>query len=339
MASIAFNSDIAPLRSQFFPVGGLRQSEFAQLQAIDQQIQPMRDQQMKLVNNMLNLQQQELAFERSQLALDSARRKAKMEVDAMGMLPEISSRLEGISSDDSKDSFQKSKEIAQEKMRYANVLQFSPALQDLFSSASSVVQADGNRERQKQAEERRAQGAIYQIAQVGGDVDPFITDPSSEGGVNITPNERAFQGLSSEMQKRQTKSEEAAAAKIKRSLEDQQIAARRSRLEDFDKTLKGLKVIDADDDFIVGSLKGGETKMPEIVDRSLDYDARSRQQIEEIMRQLNPALDMEFIQKASNEDLTRAAIRTINNELNALSPTLTAPPSPAASAIGTAFST
>lgn len=75
-----------------------------------------------------------------------------------------------------------------------------------------------------------------------------------------------------------------------------------------------------DDDFVANFDRTGQTQMPQIKDTSLEYDAKSRQQLEEMMFALNPSLDEEFVRQASNEDLTRATIRTINNELIRLSP-------------------
>ena len=338
MATFSFNTDIAPLRSQFFPVGGMRQSEFRQLMGgYTQSILPLQEENMKMANNLLNLQQQELAYERSQLALATARRRSKMELDAMGKMPQISARLGEIAQDPSTDSFEKMKEINQLKMNFASTLQYSPAMQDMFSSAAGMVQSDLNKQKYDEAEKRRSQGAIYQIAQLGCDVEPYITDPASEGGATVTPNERVYQGLSQEMRGRETLKKETALAKARQDADQRFRTDRKAVLKDFSATLKGLDVID--DDFVANFDRTGQTQMPQIKDTSLEYDAKSRQQLEEMMFALNPSLDEEFVRQASNEDLTRATIRTINNELIRLSPPMADPPSPAATTIGTAFST
>ena len=342
MATIAFNRDIAPLRSQFFPVGGLRQSEFAQLQAIDQQMQPQREQQMKLVNNMLNLQQQELAFERSQLALDSARRKSKMEVDAMGQLPALSNRLEEIYSDGSKDAFQKTKEIAQVKMGYATTLQFSPAMQDMFSSASSAVQADAASERQKQAEAKTITGSAFQIAQQGGDVESLLTDPDSQGGANITAGERAVQVLSDTAKKRSKDSLERDRIALERGQKEKQDAALKRDLIRAQDTLNKLDVVEQGDMFerLIAARERGEeidfSNLPEPKDTSFDYTQESLQDLQELMLNLNPSLDEDFVRNADPEQLRRAALRTTFKKLKELSPVAPAP-SPAASAIRSSF--
>ena len=197
--ALDFNSDIAPLRAQFFPVGGLRQSEFQQLQAIDTQtIAPLREQSMKMANNILNLQQQDLAYERSQLALESARRNSKREVDAMGQLPALTEKLDSILNDDSKDAYEQTKEISRLQMGMAGTLPFSPAMQNMFSAASNTVQAGAIQQKRAEEDERRSLGILHTLGQVGAldAIQKRTTDPASAGGIEVTSEEQAYEDRS-----------------------------------------------------------------------------------------------------------------------------------------------
>ena len=70
-----------------------------------------------------------------------------------------------------------------------------------------------------------------------------------------------------------------------------------------------MKIGAVDDDFIAQSLKTGVVQEPTLTGKT-DFSAEDRLKLEEIMFDLNPNLDPEFIKQSSNEDLHRAAIRT-----------------------------
>ena len=322
--ALNFNTDIAPLRSQFFPVGGLRQSEFQQLQAIDAQtIAPLREQSMKMVNSILNLQQQEMSYEQSQLALETARRRSKMEVDAMGQLPALTEKLDSILNDDSKNAYEQTKEISRLQMGVASALPFSPAMRNIFSAASSTVQADANQQKKAEEDERRSLGILHTLGQVGAldAIQKRTTDPASAGGVEVTSEEQAYEDLASEMKGR---SEVTAAAKqqeLERAEFKSHIDNKRKELLRHEATL--LRMGAVEDDFVAQSLKTGVVQNPQASGK-LEFSAREREQLEEIILNLNPNLDPEFVKTASTKDLYRASLRTTFqsvtrlNESNAL---------------------
>jgi hypothetical protein len=313
-----FNSDIAPLRSQFFPVGGLRQSEFQQLQAIEAQtIAPLREQSMKMANNILNLQQQNLAYERSQLALESARRRSKMEVDAMGQLPALTESLDAILNDKSKDSFEQTKEISRLQMGMASALPFSPAMQNIFAAAANTVQADANKQRKAEEAERRSLGILHTLGQVGAldAIQKRTTDPASAGGIEVTSEERAYEDLASEMKGRSETKTLWNQQELQRTEFKAQADNQRKRLLQHEATL--LKMGAVDDDYIAQSLKTGVVQEPKATGK-IEFKPEERESLEEIILSLNPNLDPEFVKNSSTKDLFRASLRTINQSVRRL---------------------
>lgn len=315
--ALNFNTDIAPLRSQFFPVGGLRQSEFRQLQAIDAQtIAPLREQSMKMVNNILNLQQQELSYERSQLALETARRRAKMEVDAMGQLPALTEKLDAILNDKSKDSFEQTKEISRLQMGMASTLPFSPAMQNIFSSAATTAQANAAQVRKEEEDQRRKEtreaGIHHALAQAGA-VDEVDRSTAADG--EVSELDQSYRGFARHMQGRADATGEAKRQELERTEFKSYIDNKRRRLLQHEATL--LKMGAVDDDFIAQSFKTGVVQEPKPTGK-LEFSTEERESLEEIILTLNPNLDPEFVKQASTKDLFRASLRTINQSVRRL---------------------
>jgi len=173
--SIDFNSDIAGLRGQFFPVGGLRDSEQRRMRKNYQEvIAPLQDRSMELTNNLVRLEQQELAFDRSRADMREARRKAKQEKDALRRLPDVSSKLDTILTDPSKSSFDKARDINNLQRTMIGQITNSPQLRNLFTSALETNDIDlREQKRQEDIEDRatkensRKLGLAYGLAQSG----------------------------------------------------------------------------------------------------------------------------------------------------------------------------
>lgn len=166
--SINYNSDIAPLRAQYFPVGGLRDSELRRLRKnYAENIAPLQQKSLELDTNIIRLQQQELAFERSQFELREARRRAKEESDAMSRLPQVSQKLDAILADPTKTPYERSKEINSLQREYATAIPESPALKSLFSGAYGSVQLDIDRREREEVSRRRRLGMMYNLGQSG----------------------------------------------------------------------------------------------------------------------------------------------------------------------------
>ena len=173
--SIDFNSDIAGLRGQFFPVGGLRDSEQRRMRKNYQEvIAPLQARSMELTNNLVRLEQQELAFDRSRADMREARRKAKQEKDALSRLPAVSAKLDTILTDPSKSSFDKARDINTLQRTMIGQITNSPQLSNLFTSARATADLDlKEQKRQEDIEDRANQensrklGLAYGLAQSG----------------------------------------------------------------------------------------------------------------------------------------------------------------------------
>ena len=312
--ALNFNTDIAPLRSQFFPVGGMRASDFRRMQAVHtQSMLPMQEQTMKMANNLLNMQQQDLAYQRSQEALAATRRKAKGEIEAMEHMPTVMENLTNILNDKSKDAFEQTSDITRLQMSMAGALPYSPAMQNMFSSAAQTAQANAAKARKEEEDARRKEqrdaGILHTLGQVGAHdaVRKRITDPSSAGGAEITSQEQAYDDLALVYKGRAEASVEQKQQELARSEFKYHIDNQRKGLLRHEATL--MKIGAVDDDFIAQSFKTGVVQEPTLTGKT-DFSAEDRLKLEEIMFDLNPNLDPEFIKQSSNEDLHRAAIRT-----------------------------
>jgi hypothetical protein len=320
--ALNFNTDIAPLRAQFFPVGGLRQSEFQQLQDIDTQtITPLREQSMKMANNLLNMQQQDLAYQRSQEALAATRRKAKGEIEAMDHMPALMDNLNTILNDDSKDAFEQTSDITRLQMSMAGALPYSPAMQNMFSSAAQTAQANAAKIRKEEEDARRKEqrdaGILHTLGQVGAHdaVRKRITDPSSAGGAEITSQEQAYDDLALVYKGRSEVSAKQKQQELERAEFKSNIDNKRKRLLQHEATL--LKMGAVDDDFIAQSLKTGVVQEPQATGK-IEFKPEERESLEEIILTLNPNLDPEFVKNSSTKDLFRASLRTINQSVRRL---------------------
>jgi hypothetical protein len=329
MATIAFNTDIAPLRSQFFPVGGMRQSEFRQLMGnYTQSILPMQEQALKRANSLLNMQAQDLAYQRSQEALAATRRKAKGEIEAMEQMPTLMQSLDNILNDESKDAFEQTSDITRLQMSMAGALPYSPAMQNLFTSAAQTAQANAAKARKEEEDlrrkEQREAGILHTLGQVGAQdaIRKRITDPSSAGGAEITSQEQAYDDLASVYKGRaetatKQKQQEFERAEFKSYIDNQ-----RKGLLRHESTL--MKMGAVDEDFIAQSLRTGVVPENPPVSNKTQFSADDRRKLEEIMLDLNPNLDPDFIKQSSTEDLHRAAIRTSFQSLRRLNETTSA---------------
>lgn len=173
--AIDFNSDIAGLKGQFFPVGGLRDSEQRRMRKNYQEvIAPLQARSMELTNNLVRLEQQELAFDRTRADMKEARRKAKQEKDALSRLPDVSAKLDTILTDPSKSSFDKARDINTLQRTMIGQITNSPQLSNLFTSARATADLDlKEQKRQEDIEDRANQensrklGLAYGLAQSG----------------------------------------------------------------------------------------------------------------------------------------------------------------------------
>jgi hypothetical protein len=322
-----FNSDIAPLRSQFFPVGGLRDSEYRQLRRNYAEVaSPLQKESLQLSQNLLNLQQQELSFEKSRLDLATAKRRSQQEIDAMGRLPSVSARLDEILADDTMDSYGRSKEIGSYQRSMAGALPHSPALQSLFTSAFGSVQSDLHAQKRQDEVARRKLGLMHTMGQYGAydanlelaEADGVIDD--QEKGV------LKFTEIARDRYDAKTRAAQATAdAKAQTAqveLEEGRIKNEVSRMLRHESTLKTLGLIE--EGFAGVSLKeGGTLKAPKAVS-GYEFKPNDREILEEMVYDLNPDAPLSEIEGADSQELFETALRQIYRNVRELQPRIKA---------------
>jgi hypothetical protein len=325
--ALNFNTDIAPLRAQFFPVGGMRASEYRQLRRnYAEVISPLQKESLQLSQNLLNLQQQELSFEKSRLDLATAKRRAQQETDAMGRLPSVSARLDEILVDDTLDAYERSKEIGAYQRSMAGALPHSPALQSLFTSAFGSVQSDLQAQKRRDDAERRKLGLMHTMGQYGAydanlelaEADGVIDD--QEKGVlkfSEIARDRYDAKTRAALEEADIKAQMAQAEVEKGRIKDEV-----SRMLRHESTLKSLGLIE--EGFAGVSLKeGGTLKAPKVAS-GFEFKPNDRAILEGMVYDLNPDAPLSEIEGADTQDLFETALRQIYRNVRDLQPRIKA---------------
>jgi len=95
MAEFSYETDIAPMRGSYFSDSSLKDRERKQLQAdYMQRIAPFQEISNKTLERMLDVQNQELSFQRANLAFEDEKLKLREARDAATLYPAISKQLE-----------------------------------------------------------------------------------------------------------------------------------------------------------------------------------------------------------------------------------------------------
>ena len=95
MAEFSYEADIAPMRGSYFSDSNLNDRERKQLQAgYMQQIAPYQEASNKVLERMLDVQNQEISFQRANLAFEDEKLKLQEARDAARLYPAISKQLE-----------------------------------------------------------------------------------------------------------------------------------------------------------------------------------------------------------------------------------------------------
>ena len=95
MAEFSYEADIAPMRGSYFSNSNLNDRERKQLQAgYMEKVAPYQEVTNKTLERMLDVQNQELSFQRANLAFEDEKLKLQEARDAARMYPAISKQLE-----------------------------------------------------------------------------------------------------------------------------------------------------------------------------------------------------------------------------------------------------
>lgn len=335
--AIDYQADIAPLRQQFFPMLGGGQNFDANLNYHQSVVAPMQEQTMKLQNNMLRMQQQEMAFERQKLALNSARRRAQMETETMSKLPELNKRLSEMFDSPDTTPEQLAEGVGALTMEFAPVAAYNPAMENVLRSAQNRVRTAEQREYKKSIlddrEDRRRFGIISQAAQVG-DAE-LVRRVAGQDDV-VTPDEELYIGLADTYQKR---GEQKQLAEMQEKQFEQSESYRKERAGDLDKlqsVLRGLKPVEAEEQWQKALNKDGQVD-PNAVDKlpaKFELEEQSRLALEAAVLRMRPDVDPARLREFDDKELLRATMMDAARERAALQPQLPQRPSRIQSGFG-----
>lgn len=94
--AIDFQQDIAPLRQQFFPML-VGERTFDRMVAYDQQVlQPLRDQNTKNALTAMQMQREQMAFEKYKLDMAREREDLRLQRETNRMMPDLSTRVDAL---------------------------------------------------------------------------------------------------------------------------------------------------------------------------------------------------------------------------------------------------
>jgi hypothetical protein len=242
-------------------------------------LMPMQTQTMKMQQHQMRMQQQELAYKQQKFSLRQARKTARRQNEAMERIPEVVDQINTIIDNPNKNPFDQQRDLAKLQMQYSTVSQFSPLVNNLFSSASKAADS-----RYKQQE--NLSGMLYQAAVSGVPVDTIRQQAESDG--ITTPREQIAIDISEAVQKKGVDQVQKAQADLIREQEDERNKALiKSAEDDYSNVIK-MSPIDIDQDFGGLLQSGDESKVAEFEDtlakaaQNLDFAANSRAQLERL---------------------------------------------------------
>lgn len=304
--ALDYQSDIGPLKQQFFPMLSGGQNFTANMNYHQSVVMPMQEQTMKLQNNLLRMQQQDMAFERQKLALDSARRRAQMENETLAKLPEINKRLSEMFDDPATTSDDIAKGVGELTMQFAPAAAYSPAVNSVLQSAQDRVRMQERREYKQnileEKDERRRFGIMSQAAQLGNT--ELVNRVAQQDGV-VTEDEELFMGLADTFAERGQQKQQ---AELQEEMFGRQEAVRKERAGELDKTmtvLRGLRTKDGDE-FSFDSIGEGVEKA--MKNKGIELERQSRIALEAEVVKLRPDVDPFRLKEFSDEELLRATM-------------------------------
>jgi len=303
-------SSIAPLKQQYFP-----------LTATQSAILPVQQQMIKQQSAMLQIQNQELAFQRQQQDLENARRRARVESESLAALPELNKRL-SIFDDPNMSTEELADAVGEITMEMAPLAAYNPAMEQLLRSAQSRVDARAKQDYRDQIkaerDEQRRYGLMSSAAQIG-DVESVTRIAEADDEVDET--ERAYMGVAESYKKRQSD-------KLQREYQQEQDKlkeARRKELYDISEkrqsTLFSLKT--SKDEELEQMMIAGSDEVPAVDEagKPLELDKMSKLKLRELAIDLAPeAKDMIENEDISDADLLRFTFRLNSKALKALEP-------------------
>lgn len=334
MAEFSYASDIAPLRSTFFPASGMSRLQRQQLDTrYAREIEPIETKQRQLQKDMLNMVESEDAYEMQRLQLEEAKRTAKMKSETNTRLPELMTELDSVLSNPKLDSNTKALEVGKLNMKYSNLATYNPSVATLLSGANKQVASlqgiDQDKKQQSATDEQKRLSVISSAIQIGDtDLIKTLTDPATRDTVDINT---AYQKLGQRSQEEKRAEQE---SKKLQAEYEQSENIRKSQLglfQNFETVIRSM-----------GRAKGDEyqtpsttvEKTPEQIQAELNAETTratnlslaesERMRLQQMWLVLNPTMKPESI-PASDQQLYRDVSNKVYSGLSTYS---LSPPKP-----------
>lgn len=324
MAEFSYATDIAPLRSQFFPVGGMSRMERQQLDTrYAKDIEPIDAKRREMQLNMIKLQEQETSYELQKMQLEEAKRVARMKLETETRLPSLMTELDSVLNNSTLDTNTKATEVGKINMRYAGIATYDPRVNTLLQSANNQVNTlnniDENRARRDAVEEQKRTALLSTALQLGET--KVAKDIAAAGGV--TPLEQSYIDLAQGQETRAKTKAELEQQQLRREAEENIRKGQLDLYKTYETRLKSLGAINDEGD-LLGSLGGAQQngKQAPTIAQTFALNPANRIQLEAIMLQLNPTLTPEKVKKVSPEDLYRATVMKVHQGLKEYTPSI-----------------
>ena len=317
---INYNQDIAPLRQQYFPML-MGERGFDQAMKYRQEvIMPMQVHTMKMQSHAMSMQAQDLANEKLKFDLMQSRQKAKSQLDFMEKLPDLMSRIDGITSDPEKDSYTATKDLIGLQMEYLPSAQHNPLIGNLFNFAGNSINVDRIRQEKEDRKEKEAEsrkfGRMSQLAQVGA-VDAII----AAAGEEIDPEEQDYVSLAQTYKSAGAAKTKAAADKAAAAAESAAIGRASSTFKSYESALRGMTVKSTQTDWsnMTAPTVGDIKQISNQVSEGFDIGKANKQELAatyiDVMRRFGRNPDKALVLEAAENDTKNLYRETLEKVL------------------------
>lgn len=318
MAEFDYSNDIAPLKGEYFsgnpPQNGMSQDEYRRMMALETaEIDRQTARSIQRRELDYKIRASELALKERQLQLQQAADAARMEREALTAIPDVTKKLTSVLEDPALDDATKTAKVAELKLQNVGLATNSKTVSNLFTAAEGTIQS-------RKAENDRTNALAYALTQTGqaGAVKKLF-----EGKQNPMAQEYigAAEAIGAAREAESKAKGQTALQKEMMKRETAQQTAQVGMLNSYMDTLRRLAPPESkESDMTVGTLTGEKTTGPAIpAAQPFKFKQQDRIELEEMMLDLNPALENKDMSKFSDEDLYRATVRSTTSSLRKLS--------------------
>jgi len=184
---IDFDSDIAPLRQQFFPMLTGAASFDRSMSFYQKNIAPMREQTMKMQSQIMALRSQELQFEKQRMALEQMKNDIRTKREIGQLMPALTSRVDQLIEGDAPIS-EKRDEFNSLAADYASQIARSPELGTFFrlqTKRLNDAQTEAAKDEAREQSRRNYDAQVYASqSQSLNEYDPDIATGILSGEVD-----------------------------------------------------------------------------------------------------------------------------------------------------------